>query len=493
MGLGSIIGNSSYLGQNKVNRNKGISDAIINFSNNRKQKEKENLIDEDDFVVVDKSLKKPYANGMMNVNKEMVERMVTYQNDGKGNAKNRFLKDYTSDFLPNIQSLRVGNAEASKYYDLVKSGKIKGYDSIVNAIVTGNSIDELNAEVSRLGDKKIMSDDMGNFSFIGVSPYDFSSFQKIEPNDYMPEVMGTPRDIGKGIGQVISTSELSPQVYESKKHSLMNDPAYINEVYHDAPLDIRNDAQKFKDYLMEDVNKRAGSLQTKISRSYSINLPKTGAQSGLTINNNTGESGKYKYSYIPVASSGAAKQDYEGIFKKEYDKYVDQHEAISKGRSNKWKIENPAKTFDAFKKGLKPIQGYEQITFSINDIPENKVYEFEGKEKQEVSGIPLRIERKARTKDKWELVVRTIETQKNADGEDKEVDVDKKIPFDGQNKERVFQHFDDFRKYYDLVEKAQGNQADPPKIDPSQVKYRKKMPDGRIALGDANGKLLGYE
>jgi hypothetical protein len=33
----------------------------------------------------------------------------------------------------------------------------------------------------------------------------------------------------------------------------------------------------------------------------------------------------------------------------------------------------------------------------------------------------------------------------------------------------------------------------PSGIDYTKVKYRKKLKDGRIALGDANGKLIGYE
>lgn len=295
--IGGIRGDAAILNTNSRTPHLNPFQTVLQKSRMdaaaRQKAKQDSIIDQTDFVITDKSLKKPFANDMMKVNMEMLQKMNEYQNDGKGNAKNRFLADYTSNFLPRIQSLKAGNTEALRYEDLVQNGKIRGYESVLEKINTGDSTSELNEEVQRLGDNKLMSDDIGNFSFIGVSPYDYSKFNKLEDNDYLPEKIGTPRPIGLGQAEISVTRDLNPQVFQAKKQSLLSDASFINNVYHDAPLEIRKDPESFRQYLGDEVDALAAGLQQQVKRSYTQPMPRTPGNVNIGFSAEGGSNGRF--------------------------------------------------------------------------------------------------------------------------------------------------------------------------------------------------------
>lgn len=301
--IGGIRGDAAILNTNSRTPHLNPFQTVLQKSRMdaaaRQKAKQDSIIDQTDFVITDKSLKKPFANDMMKVNMEMLQKMNEYQNDGKGNAKNRFLADYTSNFLPRIQSLKAGNTEALRYEDLVQNGKIRGYESVLEKINTGDSTSELNEEVQRLGDNKLMSDDIGNFSFIGVSPYDYSKFNKLEDNDYLPEKIGTPRPIGLGQAEISVTRDLNPQVFQAKKQSLLSDASFINNVYHDAPLEIRKDPESFRQYLGDEVDALAAGLQQQVKRSYTQAIPRAATNVNIGFNKNgTGSNERFTVTEI---------------------------------------------------------------------------------------------------------------------------------------------------------------------------------------------------
>ena len=294
--LGGIIGTSAVLNDRNPQKHLNPFATVLQKQQRdaaaKKQQAKENDLGDilQDMVVIDKSLKKPYAQDMAKVMEGLVVKANEYQNDGKGNAKNRLYKDYVTEFLPRIQSLKAGNAEALRYEDLIQNGKIKGYDSIIDKINTADSTADLDVEVKRLGDPHVISDNLGNFSFIGIEPYDFSKFNKLESNDYLEAKIGTPREIGYGLAEVTKTSQLSPQVIEQRRQMLLNDDRYIKNIFHDAPVEVRSDRDKFNQYVNEDVNRRLSGLQRELVDKYTVNLP-SDSKSSTSFNFNTGGTG----------------------------------------------------------------------------------------------------------------------------------------------------------------------------------------------------------
>lgn len=277
--LASAIGLGAVL--KPVKEDNTIRNAMLKQMALRNTKSKNDDDDKDaastlkDMVATKGDLLPAYSEAMKKTNGELVGKAMEIFNDGKPNPKTRLWEYYTQNILPKQQGITTSNSEANNYIKASKENKNIGYDDVINGFLTEKDINKLHQTISAHQDPTVMSTDDGYFSYIPVSPFDYSKWSKIDSKtSYIADGRPEVTNVG-GVLNTVQKMTLNPDIKAAKREQLLNDQTYVLGIGKRIDYATRSDAALYQQAVLDaadaDVEKYFPTYYEKVTNT---NAPK---------------------------------------------------------------------------------------------------------------------------------------------------------------------------------------------------------------------------
>ena len=430
-----------------------------------------------DFVKIDKTLQPAWANELSKLGSETIKKIQDVRAKNPNNQA-EIVRIMQEEYNPRASAIISGNTNALDY---MTNALTKGYASqkVIHAIATGQSLDDIAKIISDEGDSRVKIDATGSFYGNAGSRYnpDKDKDTVFGDSDYEAPVFGKPQRVGE-TEVIIPERKLRQSSYESRVNKVSKDPSFRGMVYNYATPEMRRiidqnpdapEAQQLFRQAAEGQLQQVEKVKYGTPHYNEISRPR---QSSSFTFNNSGIGTNERFSVEKIAPKAIQYQ----TTSKNGD-VVAQYET-----GNGYSIKGLTEAENA------PQYWSSSTAFNVETGKQERAFN--------KKGTLVGVMDSFNVLDKSGKVLREIKDPiaivqvKNETASGKEKDVTYFIPY--KNVKGEVKAYTADKKGAGGWELPKSNQQ-PSGIDYTKVKYRKKLKDGRIALGDANGKLIGYE